>query len=105
MNKVSVEEGNGVVISEINDARRKSTAELIRSLSSSNTLSSSVNFNQQTPIRDPIRANVPQKWYKILLEILIPFFIAGLGMVGAGLFLDYVTVRLKMNTICFIFKN
>jgi hypothetical protein len=37
-----------------------------------------------------------EKWYTILLQILFPFLAAGLGMVGAGIFLDYVQV-IKLN--------
>jgi hypothetical protein len=33
-----------------------------------------------------------EKWCIILLQILFPFFIAGLGMVGAGVVLDIVQV-------------
>lgn len=36
----------------------------------------------------------PEPWYHIIRDITIPFFIAGLGMVGAGLLLDYVMVWL-----------
>jgi hypothetical protein len=32
------------------------------------------------------------KWYINLIQIMIPFFLAGFGMVGAGLLLDYVQV-------------
>ena len=34
----------------------------------------------------------PQKWYIILLQVLLPFFIAGFGMVAAGVVLDLVQV-------------
>ena len=35
-----------------------------------------------------------EKWYVITLQILLPFFIAGFGMVGAGVVLDIVQVSL-----------
>ncbi len=31
-----------------------------------------------------------ERWYTILLQILLPFFIAGFGMVGAGVVFDTV---------------
>lgn len=34
----------------------------------------------------------PEPWHNILRDITIPFFVAGLGMVGAGLLLDIVQV-------------
>ncbi len=33
-----------------------------------------------------------EKWYTILLQVLFPFFIAGFGMVAAGVVLDKVQV-------------
>ena len=34
--------------------------------------------------------NVKERWYTVLLEVLFPFFIAGFGMVAAGVVLDKV---------------
>ncbi len=31
-----------------------------------------------------------ERWFTILLQVLFPFFIAGFGMVGAGVVLDQV---------------
>ena len=31
-----------------------------------------------------------EKWYTILLQVLFPFFVAGFGMVAAGVVLDKV---------------
>lgn len=36
-----------------------------------------------------------EKWQHILREILIPFIIAGIGMVAAGILFDIVEVTLK----------
>lgn len=36
-----------------------------------------------------------ERWYIILVQVLLPFFIAGFGMVAAGVVLDIVQVRLK----------
>lgn len=41
----------------------------------------------------------PESWHNILRDITIPFFVAGLGMVGAGLLLDYVQVCFREH--CF----
>lgn len=32
-------------------------------------------------------------------QIVVPFFIAGMGMVGAGFYLDHVQVSLYLNTV------
>ena len=34
----------------------------------------------------------PEKWYINLIQIVIPFIIAGFGMVGAGILLNEVKV-------------
>lgn len=34
-----------------------------------------------------------EKWYHSLIQIVIPFLIAGMGMVGAGVLLNEVQVR------------
>lgn len=36
--------------------------------------------------------NNNEKWYVMFIQILIPFVIAGFGMVAAGVLLDYVQV-------------
>lgn len=43
------------------------------------------------------RAHKPsdERWYTVALQVLFPFFMAGFGMVGAGVFLDKVTVSLR----------
>lgn len=52
----------------------------------------------------------PESWLNILRDITIPFFVAGMGMVGAGLLLDYVQVPVgtklkgKMQKLC-VFKT
>lgn len=33
-----------------------------------------------------------ERWYVILIQVVFPFFIAGFGMVGAGVVLDIVQV-------------
>lgn len=33
-----------------------------------------------------------EKWYHILREVILPFFLAGLGMVGAGVIFDIIAV-------------
>lgn len=33
-----------------------------------------------------------EKWYQILLQVSVPFFIAGIGTIGAGIVLSEVTV-------------
>jgi hypothetical protein len=35
----------------------------------------------------------------IVCQIVVPFFIAGMGMVGAGFYLDHVQVSLYLNTV------
>ena len=46
--------------------------------------------------RDSRESLIPEehkeRWYTILAQVCIPFLIAGLGMVGAGLILDVVKV-------------
>jgi hypothetical protein len=38
---------------------------------------------------------VIERWYIILLQVLFPFFIAGFGMVAAGIVYDKVQVSLR----------
>ena len=38
-----------------------------------------------------------EHWYIVALQVLFPFFMAGFGMVGAGVVLDKVTVRLETS--------
>lgn len=33
-----------------------------------------------------------EKWYQILFQVSVPFFIAGIGTIGAGLVMAMVTV-------------
>lgn len=34
-----------------------------------------------------------ERWYETILQVAVPFFIAGIGTIGAGLVLDEVQVR------------
>ena len=43
-------------------------------------------------IEDPFKIGPSERWYIILLQVLFPFFIAGFGMVAAGVVLDKVQV-------------
>lgn len=36
-----------------------------------------------------------EKWWQITLQVSIPFFIAGIGTIGAGIILGRVTVNIK----------
>ena len=40
-----------------------------------------------------------ERWYTIFLQVLFPFFIAGFGMVGAGVVLDKVQVMIFYKKI------
>jgi hypothetical protein len=39
-----------------------------------------------------------EKWYNKFIQIIIPFCIAGLGMVGAGILFSIVKVRILSYT-------
>jgi hypothetical protein len=51
--------------------------------------------------RDSRESLIPEehkeRWYTILMQVCIPFLIAGLGMVGAGLILDVVKVSASLH--------
>lgn len=36
-----------------------------------------------------------EKWYHIMFQVSVPFFIAGIGTIGAGLVMATVTVSTK----------
>ena len=44
------------------------------------------------PDRHSTHSHLEERWQRILLQIIGPFFIAGLGMVGAGVILNIVQV-------------
>ena len=48
---------------------------------------SEITISEVTPIVEK-----SEKWYSILIQIIIPFLIAGFGMVAAGILLDEVQV-------------
>ena len=37
-----------------------------------------------------------EKWYFKMIQIIIPFFIAGFGMVGAGILFSFVQVSIEI---------
>lgn len=39
-----------------------------------------------------------EKWYHIVFQVSVPFFIAGIGTIGAGLVMAMVTVSIKYCT-------
>lgn len=52
-----------------------------------------INFEMEDRLIDETNKsikNVKERWYTVLLEVLFPFFIAGFGMVAAGVVLDKV---------------
>lgn len=53
------------------------------------------------PVQDPEAHSVykQQKWYIILLQTFLPFFVAGFGMVAAGVLLDILQVSYSYNFI------
>ena len=50
----------------------------------------------------PLNERKKEKWYLKLVQIVIPFFIAGFGMVGAGLLLAVVSVCIS-HLACFAY--
>jgi hypothetical protein len=41
--------------------------------------------------------HINEKWFVILFQVLFPFFVAGFGMVAAGVLLDYVQVKENLD--------
>lgn len=54
----------------------------------------------------PEKLHAKEKWYVLLIQILVPSIIAGFGQIGAGLLLDYVQVCKKIIIrICMVESN
>ena len=47
-----------------------------------------------SPLVDAAKSVSHERWYTIFLQVLFPFFIAGFGIVGAGVVLDKVQVMI-----------
>lgn len=41
-----------------------------------------------------------ERWYHTILQVSVPFFIAGIGTIGAGLVLNEVKVRTPPRSFC-----
>ena len=54
--------------------------------------SSTLNFVEEPVEQIPKIEKRKEKWYFKLIQIVIPFLIAGLGMVGAGVLFSFVSV-------------
>ena len=52
--------------------------------------------NESDSVADSKKSKQTEKWYTILLQISFPFLAAGFGMVGAGLFLDHIQVKIRL---------
>ena len=59
---------------------------------SSGTTMSSLDANTNT--KSDLKHGGNERWYTIFMQVLFPFFIAGFGMVGAGVVLDKVQVHI-----------
>lgn len=51
------------------------------------------NRSSRLSIKSHRKFGIDEKWYQTTLQVSVPFFIAGIGTIGAGLVLSTVTVR------------
>ena len=66
------------------------------------SLSLHVEDRLETEAKKDITLNDQEKWYIIASQVFLPFMIAGLGMVAAGLILERVKVltqKLKIDLV------
>lgn len=45
----------------------------------------------------PSETDDEETYFSIGLQVLLPFLVAGMGMVGAGIYLSHIQVRPKIN--------
>lgn len=69
----------------------------IESLGSNNSLSSVVSIKTDPQNEEQFdsnhRHNLKEKWWSLTIQVAIPFVIAGMGTIGAGVVLGNVQVR------------
>jgi len=85
---------NSIIGSSIGDGNDKDNASVVTSSIIHSNLSGGDSRASLISLGKPITIRKNERWFHILSQIGIPFLIAGLGMVGAGILLDHVMVRL-----------
>jgi hypothetical protein len=51
------------------------------------------NENNESQTESPTKIIKDERWWQILIQVSIPFFIAGIGTIAAGVILGNVEVR------------